>query len=96
MFFHVVVGKTDKKMTISVLFLHFLVIPKKEEKKEEELHHMSFTNVHRFLLNPNNALLIVLWRDLKLTLGDDCISIVSNSSRIRIRNIICGPGHGIR
>ncbi|XP_041017298.1 probable polygalacturonase At1g80170 isoform X1 [Juglans microcarpa x Juglans regia] len=27
--------------------------------------------------------------------GDDCISIVSNSSRIRIRNIICGPGHGI-
>ncbi|KAK1356426.1 Polygalacturonase [Heracleum sosnowskyi] len=28
--------------------------------------------------------------------GDDCISIVSNSSRIRVRNITCGPGHGIR
>ncbi|KAJ6342511.1 hypothetical protein OIU78_010444 [Salix suchowensis] len=29
------------------------------------------------------------------SLGDDCISIVSNSSRIKIRNIVCGPGHGI-
>lgn len=28
--------------------------------------------------------------------GDDCISIVSNSSRIRIKNIFCSPGHGIR
>ncbi|XVF24817.1 hypothetical protein REPUB_Repub13aG0160400 [Reevesia pubescens] len=27
--------------------------------------------------------------------GDDCISIVSNSSRVKIRNIACGPGHGI-
>ncbi|GLT44805.1 hypothetical protein SLA2020_186820 [Shorea laevis] len=27
--------------------------------------------------------------------GDDCISIVNNSSRIRIRSISCGPGHGI-
>ncbi|XP_021906641.1 probable polygalacturonase At1g80170 isoform X2 [Carica papaya] len=27
--------------------------------------------------------------------GDDCISIVSNSSKIQIRNIFCGPGHGI-
>ncbi|KAM7256458.1 hypothetical protein ACFE04_012199 [Oxalis oulophora] len=27
--------------------------------------------------------------------GDDCISIVNNSSRIWIRNTICGPGHGI-
>ncbi|CAJ2661351.1 probable polygalacturonase At1g80170 isoform X1 [Trifolium pratense] len=27
--------------------------------------------------------------------GDDCISIVRNSSRIWIRNISCGPGHGI-
>ncbi|KAH7865946.1 hypothetical protein Vadar_013439 [Vaccinium darrowii] len=27
--------------------------------------------------------------------GDDCISIVGNSSGIRIRNITCGPGHGI-
>ncbi|KAI9110218.1 hypothetical protein K1719_018660 [Acacia pycnantha] len=27
--------------------------------------------------------------------GDDCISIVSNSSRVKIRSITCGPGHGI-
>ncbi|XVF86488.1 hypothetical protein PTKIN_Ptkin18bG0044600 [Pterospermum kingtungense] len=27
--------------------------------------------------------------------GDDCVSIVSNSSRVKIRNISCGPGHGI-
>ncbi|KAH9714982.1 putative polygalacturonase [Citrus sinensis] len=27
--------------------------------------------------------------------GDDCISIVGNSSLIRIRNFACGPGHGI-
>ncbi|KAL6559829.1 hypothetical protein OROGR_004946 [Orobanche gracilis] len=27
------------------------------------------------------------------TLGDDCISIVGNSSKIRIKNIVCGPGH---
>lgn len=27
--------------------------------------------------------------------GDDCISIVGNSSNIIIKNIICGPGHGI-
>ncbi|KAM7479979.1 hypothetical protein LguiA_028192 [Lonicera macranthoides] len=27
--------------------------------------------------------------------GDDCISIVSGSSNIKISKIICGPGHGI-
>ncbi|KAL0397098.1 UNVERIFIED_CONTAM: putative polygalacturonase [Sesamum calycinum] len=27
--------------------------------------------------------------------GDDCISIVGYSSQIRIKNIVCGPGHGI-
>ncbi|CAH8378933.1 unnamed protein product [Eruca vesicaria subsp. sativa] len=27
--------------------------------------------------------------------GDDCVSIVKNSSQISISNIICGPGHGI-
>lgn len=27
--------------------------------------------------------------------GDDCISIVGNSSKIRISDIYCGPGHGI-
>lgn len=34
-------------------------------------------------------------RDTIVETGDDCISIVSNSSLIRIRNIVCGPGHGI-
>ncbi|CAH2067994.1 unnamed protein product [Thlaspi arvense] len=27
--------------------------------------------------------------------GDDCVSIVKNSSQISISNIVCGPGHGI-
>ncbi|XP_047953689.1 probable polygalacturonase At1g80170 isoform X6 [Salvia hispanica] len=27
--------------------------------------------------------------------GDDCISIVSHSSNIKMKNIYCGPGHGI-
>ncbi|KAK7271165.1 hypothetical protein RJT34_26827 [Clitoria ternatea] len=34
-------------------------------------------------------------RDSLIRTGDDCISIVRNSSRILIRNITCGPGHGI-
>ncbi|RAL41346.1 hypothetical protein DM860_010140 [Cuscuta australis] len=34
-------------------------------------------------------------KDCTIATGDDCISIVGNSSRIRIRNIVCGPGHGI-
>lgn len=28
--------------------------------------------------------------------GDDCISIVSGSSNIKMKRIYCGPGHGIR
>ncbi|XP_068653437.1 probable polygalacturonase At1g80170 [Aristolochia californica] len=38
------------------------------------------------------------WVEVKNTIvgtGDDCISIVSNSSRVGIINLICGPGHGI-
>ncbi|KAJ1429117.1 Pectin lyase fold/virulence factor [Sesbania bispinosa] len=34
-------------------------------------------------------------KDSLIRTGDDCISIVRNSSRIRIRDISCGPGHGI-
>ncbi|XP_009799918.1 probable polygalacturonase At1g80170 [Nicotiana sylvestris] len=34
-------------------------------------------------------------RDSSIGTGDDCISIVGNSSRILVKNIACGPGHGI-
>ncbi|KAK4479701.1 hypothetical protein RD792_015232 [Penstemon davidsonii] len=34
-------------------------------------------------------------KNLIIITGDDCISIVSNSSRIRINNVVCGQGHGI-
>ncbi|KAK0595723.1 hypothetical protein LWI29_009354 [Acer saccharum] len=34
-------------------------------------------------------------KDSLVETGDDCVSIVNNSSRIIIRNIACGPGHGI-
>ncbi|CAL0332360.1 unnamed protein product [Lupinus luteus] len=34
-------------------------------------------------------------KDSVIRTGDDCISIVRNSSQVRIRNISCGPGHGI-
>ncbi|KAI9107566.1 hypothetical protein K1719_021603 [Acacia pycnantha] len=34
-------------------------------------------------------------RDCLIQTGDDCISIVRNSSKIRIINLSCGPGHGI-
>lgn len=33
---------------------------------------------------------------LNIILGDDCVSIVGNTSRVQIRNFVCGPGHGIR
>ncbi|KAK6912192.1 Glycoside hydrolase, family 28, partial [Dillenia turbinata] len=34
-------------------------------------------------------------KDSIIRTGDDCISIVRNSSQILISNITCGPGHGI-
>ncbi|KAF1883157.1 hypothetical protein Lal_00003340 [Lupinus albus] len=34
-------------------------------------------------------------KDSVIRTGDDCISIVTNSSQVKIRNIYCGPGHGI-
>ncbi|WOL15056.1 hypothetical protein Cni_G23837 [Canna indica] len=33
--------------------------------------------------------------DSTIRTGDDCVSIVSNSSKVQVKNIICGPGHGI-
>ncbi|EPS64926.1 hypothetical protein M569_09852, partial [Genlisea aurea] len=37
----------------------------------------------------------VVLQNCKIGTGDDCISIVSGSSGIKMRNIYCGPGHGI-
>ncbi|XP_072966987.1 probable polygalacturonase At1g80170 [Typha angustifolia] len=37
----------------------------------------------------------VLVKDSTIRTGDDCISIVSNSSNVQISRIVCGPGHGI-
>ncbi|GAB4842059.1 hypothetical protein Ancab_012019 [Ancistrocladus abbreviatus] len=34
-------------------------------------------------------------RNSVIKTGDDCVSIVSNSSRILISDVACGPGHGI-
>ncbi|KAL0415329.1 UNVERIFIED_CONTAM: putative polygalacturonase [Sesamum latifolium] len=34
-------------------------------------------------------------KDITIITGDDCISIVSNSSRIRVKNVVCGRGNGI-
>ncbi|KAM5578823.1 putative polygalacturonase [Rosa sericea] len=73
--------------------------------------HMAFTNCMRVLAShlqviapatsPNTDGIHISVskgvevKDSIIRTGDDCISIVSNSSRIRIVNIVCGPGHGI-
>eukprot|EP00268_Persea_americana_P009394 TRINITY_DN1377_c0_g1_i1.p1 TRINITY_DN1377_c0_g1~~TRINITY_DN1377_c0_g1_i1.p1 ORF type:complete len:402 (+),score=62.59 TRINITY_DN1377_c0_g1_i1:128-1333(+) len=33
--------------------------------------------------------------DSEIATGDDCISIVGNTSFVRIKDITCGPGHGV-
>ena len=33
---------------------------------------------------------------MHLNIGDDCISIESGTQKLKITDIICGPGHGIR
>nr|CAD1822902.1 unnamed protein product [Ananas comosus var. bracteatus] len=35
-------------------------------------------------------------QNCRIGTGDDCISIVNGSSTIKMKNIDCGPGHGIR
>ncbi|CAA0827773.1 Pectin lyase-like superfamily protein [Striga hermonthica] len=37
----------------------------------------------------------VILQNCKIGTGDDCVSIVSGSSGIKMKNIFCGPGHGI-
>ncbi|XP_024008854.1 probable polygalacturonase At1g80170 [Eutrema salsugineum] len=37
----------------------------------------------------------VVLQDCKIGTGDDCVSIVNASSNIKMKNIYCGPGHGI-
>ncbi|OMO71477.1 Glycoside hydrolase, family 28 [Corchorus olitorius] len=37
----------------------------------------------------------ILIADSTVGTGDDCVSIVSGSKNVQIRNIVCGPGHGI-
>ncbi|KAJ9554423.1 hypothetical protein OSB04_018468 [Centaurea solstitialis] len=38
----------------------------------------------------------VVIQNSKIGTGDDCISIVNASTNIKMKNIYCGPGHGIR
>ncbi|CAN1151192.1 Probable polygalacturonase At1g80170 [Linum perenne] len=37
----------------------------------------------------------VVLQDTKIGTGDDCVSIVSGSSNIKMKRLYCGPGHGI-
>ncbi|KNA10562.1 hypothetical protein SOVF_143210 [Spinacia oleracea] len=73
--------------------------------------HLSFTNCRRVVVSnvtltapaesPNtdgihiSASSDVQVIDSNIRTGDDCISIVSNSSRVVITGLFCGPGHGI-
>ncbi|XP_077241117.1 pectin lyase-like superfamily protein [Tasmannia lanceolata] len=73
--------------------------------------HMAFTNCYRVKVShlkvvapadsPNtdgihiSASSHVEVKNSIIQTGDDCISVVSNSSVVQMRNIICGPGHGI-
>ncbi|KAF3773527.1 putative polygalacturonase [Nymphaea thermarum] len=50
------------------------------------------------LINPSLHPATAFIEDGKLCLlvsGDDCISIVNGTSNIKMKNIMCGPGHGI-
>lgn len=73
--------------------------------------HMSFTRCSRVKASrlqviapersPNtdgihiSACNAVIIEDSMIRTGDDCVSIVGNTTDVQVRNIICGPGHGI-
>ncbi|XP_038897077.1 probable polygalacturonase At1g80170 [Benincasa hispida] len=83
---------------------HLLII-------DSQQMHVSFTNCLRVVasnlkviapaFSPNtdgihiSASKGVMVKNSIISTGDDCVSIVSNSSRVLIRDIVCGPGHGI-
>ncbi|KAL4589118.1 hypothetical protein LXL04_002020 [Taraxacum kok-saghyz] len=60
---------------------HISVFAPSESPNTDGIHISSSTNVEI--------------KDTTVRTGDDCISIVSNSSKVNIRRIVCGPGHGI-
>ena len=37
----------------------------------------------------------VVIQNCKIATGDDCVSVVTQSSDIEINKLVCGPGHGI-
>ncbi|KAJ4951190.1 hypothetical protein NE237_028022 [Protea cynaroides] len=73
--------------------------------------HIAFTYCHRVMAShlkviapvgsPNtdgihiSASTNIQVKDCVIGTGDDCISIVSNTSRVHVKSISCGPGHGI-
>ncbi|XP_008461095.1 probable polygalacturonase At1g80170 isoform X1 [Cucumis melo] len=83
---------------------HLLVI-------DSQQMHVAFTNCLRVVasnlkviapaFSPNtdgihiSASRGVMVKNSIISTGDDCVSIVGNSSRILIKDIACGPGHGI-
>ncbi|XP_051123922.1 polygalacturonase QRT2-like [Andrographis paniculata] len=57
------------------------VVSPKESPNTDGIHVTRTTNI-----NILNAL---------IQTGDDCVSIVNGSRNVGVRNIVCGPGHGI-
>ncbi|XP_010537987.1 PREDICTED: probable polygalacturonase At1g80170 isoform X2 [Tarenaya hassleriana] len=79
--------------------------------EDSQQMHMAFTSCYRVTLSdlkviapgssPNTDGIHVsgsrgvVVKNALVRTGDDCVSIVNNSSKISISNIVCGPGHGI-
>ncbi|XP_059303575.1 probable polygalacturonase At1g80170 isoform X1 [Lycium ferocissimum] len=60
---------------------HLVVLAPADSPNTDAIHVSSSTQVNI--------------KDCTIGTGDDCISIVGNSSRIKVKNVVCGPGHGI-